>query len=85
MTLTYFAEDNAGNGRLWATDGTATGTDLVKVFPGSRVYGLKMIGARVFFVVDDGQDGNGGNPSTSRMGPNERLWAAQAPRRESAA
>jgi hypothetical protein len=32
----------------------------------------------------EGQGGNGGKPRTSRTGPNERLWAAQAPSRESA-
>jgi hypothetical protein len=32
-----------------------------------------------------GQGGKGGRPRTSRTGPNERLWAAQAPSLESAA
>ena len=57
MSLTYFAENNSGNEQLWITDGTASGTRVVKVFAGTGIGSLTMIGARVFFIVDDGVHG----------------------------
>ena len=57
MSLSYFAENNTGNEQLWITDGTTAGTHVVKVFAGAGIAQLTMIGARVYFVVDDGVHG----------------------------
>ncbi len=57
MSLSYFAENNSGNEQLWITDGTVAGTRVVKVFAGASISGLTMIGARVYFAVDDGVHG----------------------------
>ncbi len=57
MALTYFAQTNSGNEQLWITDGTAAGTRIVKVFAGSAISQLIMVGARVYFSVDDGVHG----------------------------
>ncbi len=57
MALMYFAENNSGSEQLWITDGSASGAHLVKVFAGGAITGLTMIGARVYFVTDDGVNG----------------------------
>jgi ELWxxDGT repeat protein len=57
MALSYFAENNSGNEQLWITDGTVAGSHVVKVFAGATIFGLTMIGGRVYFAVDDGVHG----------------------------
>ena len=58
MSLSYFAKLNAGTEELWVTDGTAAGTHIVKALgPNSINHDLMMIGARVYFTVDDGVHG----------------------------
>ncbi len=56
MSLSYFAETNAGVQELWVSDGTTS--HKVMGFGAAAITNLTMIGARVFFTVDDGIHGN---------------------------
>jgi len=56
MSLSYFAETNAGIVELWVSDGTTS--HKVAGFAGNPIQNLTVIGARVFFTVDDGVHGN---------------------------
>ena len=56
MSLSYFAETNAGIAELWVSDGTTA--HKVTGFAGNPIQNLTVIGARVFFTVDDGVHGN---------------------------
>ena len=57
MSLSYFAENNAGVEQLWVSDGTASGTHMVMAFAAGPISNLTMIGARVYFSVNDGVHG----------------------------
>ena len=57
MSQSYFAENNSTNEQFWVTDGTTAGTHVVKVFATANIAQITMIGARVYFVVDDGVHG----------------------------
>jgi len=59
VSLSYFAKLNAGTEELWVTDGTPAGTHMIKALgPNSINHDLMMIGARVYFSVDDGVHGS---------------------------
>ena len=58
MSLTYFQKDNGGVQELWVTDGTAAGTQRLKVLGGLNVTNLTVIGSRAYFGFDDGTHGN---------------------------
>jgi ELWxxDGT repeat protein len=58
----FFSANDGSHGReLWASDGTAAGTKLVKdIRPGaagSRPDTLTQVGSRVYFTADDGRHG----------------------------
>jgi ELWxxDGT repeat protein len=61
-TLFFVAADEAHGSELWKTDGTRTGTVLVRdIAPGpasSRIGALTAAGDRVFFAADDGEHGS---------------------------
>ena len=58
MSLNFFAESIGASEQLWVTDGTLGGGTLLKTFTGASIGALTMIGARVYFVVNDGVHGN---------------------------
>jgi ELWxxDGT repeat protein len=58
MSLSYFADNVGGIEQLWVSDGTPAGTHMVKAFAANLITNLTMIGARVYFTVDDGIHGN---------------------------
>ncbi len=57
MSLTFFAENNAGVRELWVTDGTLAGSHMVRAFSAGSIVGIVMVGARAYFDVDDGLHG----------------------------
>ena len=58
MSLTFFAESIGASEQLWVTDGTLAGARMLKAFTAATIGSLTMIGARVYFVVNDGVHGN---------------------------
>ena len=59
--LFFTGEDRVHGRELWVTDGTESGTRLVKDIrvgvPGSQPFKLQAVGERVFFFADDGEHG----------------------------
>jgi ELWxxDGT repeat protein len=60
-TLFFAANDGTRGHELWKSDGTSTGTVLVKdIRPGafgSYPYSLTNVGGRLFFIANDGTNG----------------------------
>ena len=54
MALSYFDKKVGGVEELWITDGTPLGTHSFASFGSGAISNLKTIGARLFFVVNDG-------------------------------
>jgi ELWxxDGT repeat protein len=58
MALAYFSEKVDGHEQLWASDGTAAGTYLVKSFGAGPISDLTTVDGKAFFGVNDGVHGD---------------------------
>ncbi|MEO8614526.1 MAG: ELWxxDGT repeat protein [Luteolibacter sp.] len=75
--------DRVHGGELWMSDGSDSGTRLVKDLQvgnvGSQPYMLRSVGTRVFFFADDGEHGvklwsSDGNQTVMAGGPSQGLY-----------
>jgi ELWxxDGT repeat protein len=58
MSLTFFAKTIGASEQLWVSDGTLAGSHVVKTFTVNPIGLITMIGARAYFVVNDGVHGS---------------------------
>ncbi len=57
MSLTYFAKLVGGIEQLWVTDGTATGSRMIRAFSATSADNIVEIGTKAFISVNDGIHG----------------------------